>query len=191
GVRAEAAPACRWDQEHVEALGVDLEVADRLAFLFDDPRLDVLSRQPLLDLGAGERLVVPVARDFGIGVPGDETVDVGRAGRPQRRQSSAYENVHSTSPCFRSSSCASTKPTGRSPSTATSSSVRGSASSAFGSPGLPYVASSRTTPSSPGASRRIEIAGTPVVESGPSSTARRIACPASDRASRTRSSTRS
>jgi hypothetical protein len=45
--------------------------------------------------------------------------------------------------------------------------------------------------SSPGTSRRIEIPGTPVVASGPSSTARRIECLASDRASRTRSSTRS
>ena len=64
--------------------------------LLDDPRLDVLAREPLLHLGAGERLAVPVARDLGIRVPGDEAVDVARSGRPQRRQSSAYENVHST-----------------------------------------------------------------------------------------------
>ena len=38
-----------------------LEVADRLARLLDDPRLDVLAREPLLHLRAGEGLVVPVA----------------------------------------------------------------------------------------------------------------------------------
>ena len=55
-----------------------LEVADRLARLLDDPRLDVGTREPLLHLGARERLVVPVARDLGIRVPGDEAVDVSR-----------------------------------------------------------------------------------------------------------------
>ena len=65
---------------------MDLEVADRLPVLLDDPRLDVGTREPLLHLRAGERLVVPVARDLGIRVPGDEAVDVVRAGRPQRRQ---------------------------------------------------------------------------------------------------------
>ena len=96
GVRAEPASACGRDQEHVEPFRMHLEVADGLCRLLHDPRLDILTREPLLHLRAGERLVVPVARDLGIRVPGDETLDVSSRGRPERRQSSAYENVHST-----------------------------------------------------------------------------------------------
>src|SRR6266516_772282 len=44
-------------------------------------------------------------------------------------------------------------------------SVRGSASSATGSPGPSYSASARSIPSSPGASRRIAISEPPVVTS--------------------------
>src|SRR6476646_5673670 len=75
-VRAEAASACCRDQEHVEAFWMDLEVADRLARFLDNPRLHVRAREPLLHLSAGERLVVPVARDLGIRVPGDQAIDV-------------------------------------------------------------------------------------------------------------------
>jgi hypothetical protein len=64
-----------------------LEVADRLSRLLDDPGLDVLAREPLLHLGAGEQLLVPVTSDLGIRMPGDEAVDVARAGATQRRQS--------------------------------------------------------------------------------------------------------
>ena len=77
---------------------MDLEVADRLAAFFDDPRLDVLTRQPFFQLGDGEGLVVPVARDLGVRMPGDQALDVAGVGvgRPQRCQSSAYEKVQRT-----------------------------------------------------------------------------------------------
>src|SRR5262249_50945873 len=96
GVRAEAPPARGGDEEHVEALRVDLQVADWFAALLGDPGLDVTAREALLHLGTGERLVVPVARDVRIAVPRDEAVDVTRVRRPQRRQSSVYEKSHWT-----------------------------------------------------------------------------------------------
>src|SRR5215470_1907682 len=96
GIRAEAATAGGRHEEHVEPFGVDLEIPDRLSHLLDDPGPDVGTREAFLHLGAREGLAVPVARDLRIGVPGDETVDVAGIRRPQRRQSSAYENSHST-----------------------------------------------------------------------------------------------
>src|SRR5262249_38317608 len=86
-------------QDAVAPPGMPLQVPDRPPLPLDDPRRRVVAREPLLHLGARERLVVPVAGDLGIRVPGDEPVDVVGAGRPQRRQSSAYANVHSTSSC--------------------------------------------------------------------------------------------
>src|SRR5262245_52281580 len=61
GVRPETTPSCGRDQEHVEAVGMHLEVADRFGALLDDPGLDVFPSEPLLHLRAGERLLVPVA----------------------------------------------------------------------------------------------------------------------------------
>ena len=80
-IRAETAAARRRDEEQVQPFRMNLEVTGRDARLFDDPRLDVRPRQPLLHLGACERLAVPVAGHLGVRVPRDEAVDVAPACR--------------------------------------------------------------------------------------------------------------
>src|SRR5215471_2524567 len=94
GVRPETSAPRGGREEHVEAVRMDLEIADRITVLLDDPRLDVDALESLPHLGVRERLAVPVARDVGIGMPGDQPVDVVRARRSERRQSSAYEKSH-------------------------------------------------------------------------------------------------
>ena len=70
----------------------NLPVADRFAeLLLHDPSLDIHARQPILHLGARERLAVPVAGYLRIRVPRDEAIDVAGVGEPQGRQSSVYE----------------------------------------------------------------------------------------------------
>ena len=63
-----------------------LEVADRLAVGLDDVRVDVRPPQPLEQLVARERLVVPVARHVRIRMPRDEEVGVVLARRTNLRQ---------------------------------------------------------------------------------------------------------
>ena len=73
---------------------MNLQIADRPTFLFDDPCLDVVACKALFHLGPHEGLVVPVARDVRVRMPRDEAVDVTGARRPQRCQSSVYVKSH-------------------------------------------------------------------------------------------------
>ena len=57
------------------------EIADRPPFRLHDVGVDVRPRQPRAHVVRRERLAVPVPRDVGIRVPGDEELDV-VLGRP-------------------------------------------------------------------------------------------------------------
>src|SRR5205814_2202623 len=88
--------------EHVDAAAASvvrphLEVADRLAVRLDDERLDVVPRKALRHLLAREDLVVPEARDLGVGVPAYEEVDVVRRRLADPRQLASYRKSHITS----------------------------------------------------------------------------------------------
>ena len=94
GIRPEPSATSLRHEEHVEPaatrlarLPPGLDEPDRLAGRLDDPRVDGLVAQRLDDLVARERLVVPVARDLGVGVPRDEQLGVGLLGASQLGQS--------------------------------------------------------------------------------------------------------
>lgn len=93
------AAARRRHEEHVETGRVGLQVADRHAVeRLDDPRVDAAACEALAHLVARERLAVPVARDVGIGVPRNETIDVVRRRCAQTRSFSLHGGHFSCMP---------------------------------------------------------------------------------------------
>ena len=96
-------PRAGRDEKAVEAaaprrivLPPRLQIADSFTSRLDDPRVDRFAVKTLQHLLARERLVVPVAGDLGIGVPGDEQLGVVVRGRPHDRQPSVYRKSHIT-----------------------------------------------------------------------------------------------